>query len=62
MPLFRASDYFIIAFFMAMILLLMMMPSYRIPMSAALGIFVVLYMITGLVEKSLINFELTEKF
>lgn len=51
MPLFPASDYLIIAFFMAMILLLMMMPSYRIPMSAALVIFVVLYMITGLLEK-----------
>jgi AAT family amino acid transporter len=51
MPLFPASDYLIIAFFIAMIVLLIMMPSYRIPMTAALVIFVVLYFVTGFIEK-----------
>lgn len=51
LPLFPASDYLIIAFFIAMILLLMMMPSYRIPMTAALVIFAVLYVLTGLIKK-----------
>lgn len=50
MPMFPASDYLIIAFFSAIILLLVAMPSYRIPMITALLIYAILFAVTGMVE------------
>lgn len=50
MPMFPASDYLIIAFFSAIILLLVAMPSYRIPMITALLIYAILFAVTGMVK------------
>lgn len=50
MPMFLASDYLIIAFFSAIILLLVAMPSYRIPMITALLIYAILFAVTGMVK------------
>ena len=50
MPMFLASDYLIIAFFSAIILLLIAMPSYRVPMITALLIYAILFAVTGMVK------------
>lgn len=50
MPLYPASDYLIITFFVAIILLLLIMPSFRIPMLTALVVFALLYVITGIMQ------------
>jgi AAT family amino acid transporter len=46
MPAFPYLDYLILAFFIAMIILLLLLPSYRIPMIAAILIFIILYSLT----------------
>lgn len=50
MPLYPASDYLIITFFVAIILLLLIMPSFQIPMLTALVVFALLYVITGIMQ------------
>ncbi|TSO26788.1 amino acid permease [Lactobacillus sp. LL6] len=51
MPGFPYLDYLILAFFILMIILLLILPSYRIPMIAAMIIFAVLYTISKIWDK-----------
>lgn len=46
MPGFPYLDYLILVFFILMIILLLVLPSYRIPMIAAIAIFIILYVIS----------------
>ena len=43
LPLFPYLDYLVLAFFVAMIILLICLPAYRVPMIAAIVAFIVLY-------------------
>ena len=51
MPGFPYLDYLILGFFILMIILLLILPSYRIPMIAAMIIFIVLYAISKIWDK-----------
>lgn len=51
MPAYPYSDYLILLFFIAIIILLLILPSYRIPMSAAIATFAILYLIARLWHK-----------
>ena len=51
MPGFPYLDYLILLFFGLMIILLLILPSYRIPMIAAILIFIILYGITKIWDK-----------
>lgn len=51
MPGFPYLDYLILAFFILMIILLLVLPSHRIPMIAAMIIFIVLYTISKIWDK-----------
>ena len=46
MPGYPYIDYVILSFFVLMIILLLILPSYRVPMVAAIAIFIVLYIIS----------------
>ena len=51
MPLFPYLDYLVLAFFVAMIALLLYLDKFRIPMMAALVTFVILYSITKFIRE-----------
>lgn len=51
MPGFPYLDYFILIFFGLMIILLLILPSYRIPMIAAIVVFIILYIISKIWDK-----------
>jgi AAT family amino acid transporter len=53
MPLYPLSDVAVLTFFLAMIIILLIFPNYRIPMISAGIIFVVLVCITHFIQKKM---------
>lgn len=50
-PLFPFLDYLVLAFFISMIILLLILPNYRLAIASGLGIFVILYLIAKIWRK-----------